>query len=57
MKRGVSECLPLVIHMLVGWAVGAGGWAGAPNMSANGLPSCSKSSDAFVAAYEQTPKI
>lgn len=55
--RQVSQCLPLVIHMLVGCAVGAAGWAGAPNMSANGLPSCSKSSDAFVAAYVQNPKM
>lgn len=41
--------LPLVIHMLLGWDAGAAGCVGAAEkMSANGFPSCSRSSEALV---------
>lgn len=41
--------LPLLIHALCGTPVAAGCGIGPapPNISANGLPSCNKSSDAF----------
>jgi hypothetical protein len=59
--RRDSKSLPLVIHWLAG-ACWAGGWAGAaPNMSANGLPNCKRSSSALVccwgaAAWSAAPK-
>lgn len=44
------QLLPLLIHALWGTPVAAGCDVGPepPNISANGFPSCNKSSDAFV---------
>lgn len=60
-KESCDISLPLVIHWFAGACCG-GCWAGAPpNISANGLPNCNRSSKAFVccgwaAAWSAAPK-